>query len=277
MSFDTRGFLSPDLDKWRAQVRAAFPARFGLLDAVSDLGQRCLTEMCAMPRNNENPTKNLLTCALMARLLQQFQGAVVNVERGMVTNARTLLRCGFETMFFLGGSIWVEDFFTIAMRDHKAQQDKLLRMHIEAIKDDPEAGPSIAALEKARAHVEEMLKEYEAKKASFRNIADMAGMMKVYDSYYRALSTDSAHVNMWSIINIFNAEGGINVGPGVGDYMDTLNVAIVLGVTLVEAANYLIRSDEIADSWRPLHKKAMTLMPADPLPEPPANDIGKAA
>jgi hypothetical protein len=49
MSFDVRGFLSPDLDRWREKVRAGFPKRFALLDEVSDLGQRCLRDMCAMP------------------------------------------------------------------------------------------------------------------------------------------------------------------------------------------------------------------------------------
>jgi hypothetical protein len=145
MSFDVRGFLSPDLDGWREKVRAGFPKRFAHLDQVSDLGQRCLREMCGMPRNSENPTKNLLSSALLSRLLQLHQGAIINVERGMVTNARTLLRSGYETLFFFGGSIFVEDFFTIAMQDHKAQQDKLLRMQIEAIRDDPEAGETIDA------------------------------------------------------------------------------------------------------------------------------------
>src|SRR5216684_2501443 len=153
MSFDVRGFLSPDLDRWREKVRAGFPKRFALLDEVSDLGQRCLRDMCAMPHNGENHRKNLLTCVLLSRLLQLYQGSIINVERGMVTNSRTLLRSGFETLFFFGGSILVEDFFTIAMQDHKAQQDKLLRMHIEAIRDEPEAEETIATLEKARARI----------------------------------------------------------------------------------------------------------------------------
>jgi hypothetical protein len=270
MSFDVRGFLSPDLDRWREKVRAGFPKRFTLLDQVSDLGQRCLRDMCQLPRNNENPTKNLLTCALLSRLLQFHQGSIINVERGMVTNSRTLLRSGYETLFFFGGSIFVEDFFIIAMQDHKAQQDKLLRMQIEAIRDDPEAAETIAALEKARAHVEEQLKEYEAKEAGFWNIAKMAGMVKVYDTYYRALSTDSAHVNMWSLMSIFDESGGIKIGPGVGHYEDTLDVAIVLGVSLVEVANHLIRSEDIGKAWRPLHDRAMELMPAKPIPEPPS-------
>jgi hypothetical protein len=193
MSFDVRGFMSPDLDRWREKVRAGFPKRFALLDQVSDLGQRCLRDMCGMPRNHNNPTKNLLTCALLSRLLQLHQGSIINVERGMVTNSRTLLRSGYETLFFLGGSIFVEDFFTIGMQDHKAKQDKLLRMHIEAIRDEPEAAETIAALEKARAHVEKLLKDYEAKEAGFRNIAKMAGMVRAYDSYYRALVRRQGH------------------------------------------------------------------------------------
>ncbi|MFI4998722.1 MAG: DUF5677 domain-containing protein [Reyranellales bacterium] len=279
MSFNMRGFLSPDLDQWREKVRAGFPKRFAILDQVSDLGQLCLNEMCAPPRDKVNHTKNLLTCALLSRLLQLFQGSIINVERGMVTNARTLMRSGFETLFFFGASIFVEDFFTIAMQDHKHQQDKLLRMHIEAMRNDPEAAATIVALEKARAYVEEQLKEYEAKEAGFWNIAKMAGMTKVYDTYYRGLSTDSAHVNIWSLMNIFDAEtGGIKIGPAVGDYEDTLNVTIVLGVTLVEVANHLIKSGEIAKAWRPLHDRAMELMPTKPIPDPPSlSDMGRAA
>lgn len=50
MSFEQRGFLSPDLDQWRELARKRFPQRFGLLDDSSDLAQRCLYEMCRIPR-----------------------------------------------------------------------------------------------------------------------------------------------------------------------------------------------------------------------------------
>ena len=274
MSFGERGFLSPDMDQWREKVRTGFPKRFAILDQVSDLGQRSLNEMCALPRDEGDHTKNLLTCALLSRLLQLFQGTIVNVERGMVTNARTLVRSGFETLFFFGASIFVEDFFTIAMQDHKHQQDKLLRMHIEAMRGDPAAAANIVALEKARAFVAEQLKAYEAKEAGFFNIAKMAGMAQVYDTYYRGLSTDSAHVNIWSLMDIFDAEtGGIKVGSALGDYEDTLNVTVVLGITLVEVANHLIKSDDVFKAWHPLHEAAMELMPARPIPDPPALSV----
>jgi hypothetical protein len=40
----------------------------------------------------------------------------------------------------------------------------------------------------------EQTKEYASKAAGFENIARMAGMQLAYDNYYRALTTDSAHV-----------------------------------------------------------------------------------
>lgn len=186
----------------------------------------------------------------------------------MVTNSRTLLRSAYETLFFFAASILEDDFFTIAMQDHKFQQDKLLRMHIEAIKDDPEAGETIAALKVARAQVVDSLKEYNAKEAGFYNIAKLAGMVPVYNSYYRSLSTDAAHVNMWSIIDIFDKDesgadrGGIKIGPALGNYEDTLNLAIILGVTLVEVANHLIGSTEIAKACAPLRERADKLLEA---------------
>jgi hypothetical protein len=268
MSFSERGFLSSDLDKWREQVRARYLARFALLDQLNELGQRCLNEMCATPHSARDHTAYQLTCALMSRLLQQVQGTIINLERGMVTNARTLLRSGFETCFFLGGSIFIKDFLTTALQDHKYQQDKALRMHMKAIRHDPLSAESIAALEAVRVDLMEKMKEYDAKKIVINDVADKAGLGPAYDGYYRALSTDAAHVNMWSLMEIFDADtGGIKVGPGLGDYEDTLNITVVLAVTMVEVAKYRRQSENIAARLKPLHERANELMPEKPLPD----------
>ena len=92
MSFEKRGFLSAD----RQKIREALPERFALVDEVSDLSQHCLYEITALPRPKEDRTKNLLTAALLVSFLQFL--SVVNMERAMVTNARSLLRAGFETL-----------------------------------------------------------------------------------------------------------------------------------------------------------------------------------
>lgn len=269
MSFEQRGFLSPDLDRWREHARKRFPQRFSLLDDSSDLAQRCLYEMCRIPRPDDNATKSLLTCALYARLLQLFQGSVVMLERGMVTNSRTLLRSGFETLFFVGASIMKEDFFTIAMQDHKFQQDKMLRAQIKRLREsDPPETQIVASLEAALTKVMDDMKNLEMKEAGFWNVAQMAGMLDAYDAYYRGLSTDSAHVNMFSILEIFNPEGGILVGPGIGQYEDSLGVAIALGITIAEAANMLIRSEEIEIACQGLIERAETVVHVVPLPQP---------
>lgn len=105
------------------------------------------------------------------------------------------------------------------------------------------------------------VRQYEPKAAGFKNVATMVGMKEVYDTYYRGLSTDSVHVNVSSLIDMFDVEsGGIKVGPGIGDYRDSLNVLLVLGVTLVEIANHFLKSPEIDVARAELEGRATALM-----------------
>lgn len=273
MSFNELGFLSPDLDNWRANVRKGFPERFGLLDEINVVVQRCLADLGKLPpRPDDDPRGRLLTCALWTRQLHLFQGTVINLERGMVANARTLMRSAFETLFFVGASLWVPDFYRTAMCDYKFQQDKLLRMHIGVLKSAPEPDPDtperVARLERVLAEHHEQTAEYECKPAGFKNIADAASMGMVYDTYYRALSTDAAHVNVWALMNHFNAEdGGIKHGPAVGDYRDTLNIAIVLGGYMIEIVNVGLQLPELTSLYKQIVERVSVLMPPPPDPK----------
>jgi hypothetical protein len=67
----------------------------------------------------------------------------------------------------------------------------------------------------------------------------------------------------------FSVRTGIKFGPGEGDYPDTLNVAIVLGLTAVEYANVLIKSPELREAWKKLEQRASEVIPAVPLPKLP--------
>jgi hypothetical protein len=269
MSFDKQGFLSPDLDAWRAAVRARYPKHFELLSEINEAAQACLGDLAKLPpRPDDDHRGRLLSVALWVRQLQQFQGAVVNLERGMVTNARTLLRSGFETLFFVAGSLWVPAFFRIAQCDYKYQQDRVIRMHIKALKDEPnyesnpESKASVARLEKTLAAHHEQTKEYESKAAGFENIARMTGMDLAYDAHYRELSTDSVHVNVWSLMSHFDPkDGGVVIGPGVGDYKDTLDVTIVLGGYMLEIVNRVLKSEKLTALYRRMVDEVVVLMP----------------
>jgi hypothetical protein len=87
-----------------------------------------------------------------------------------------------------------------------------------------------------------------------RLVATRAGLDHVYDGFYRGLSTDAAHPTLLSLNNHFDTDStgklkSLRWGPDFNDALsidDTLSLAALAGLILVEKANVLLKNDEIA-------------------------------
>ena len=62
-------------------------------------------------------------------------------------------------------------------------------------------------------------------------------------------------------------DGGLNIGPAVGDYPDTLNIAITLGGYMLEVANIALKQDSITTLYTRFVDAVGELMPPPILPE----------
>ena len=72
MTFEKRGYLSPDMAQWTHRIRAEDAAHFALVDGVSDLGVRAIALMEGKPKT----LQNMFMCAYYLRALQSMQGAI---------------------------------------------------------------------------------------------------------------------------------------------------------------------------------------------------------
>jgi len=91
------GFLSPNLPALIANIRKNGACQFAVAEAFNELG------MCALRDINANPAsqQEVLGDSLFGRVLTSFQSAIILCERGLLSDAATLIRSAAETAIIL--------------------------------------------------------------------------------------------------------------------------------------------------------------------------------
>jgi DNA-binding phage protein len=183
--------------------------------------------------------------------LQSVQGAVLLGERGLVIEARTLVRAAIEALFYVGASIRDSGFAEDLGREHVHRMDKLAKAHarLAALRgpEDIEVGKQL--IEDARD------KERQGRRLPLPDVAAKAGMTSTYEGLYRVLSSD-AHSNIMSIYSTWSSnakEPTISWGPDrdLNVLGDTLLLAAFVGLLLVDELNSRIDDKHIeAESHR---------------------------
>src|SRR5262245_31847772 len=98
MSIDDQGFLSEtDIMQYRDQIRQRYTRYFDFIHRVNTFCQQAKFRLNGTSTNSQNR----LAARLLVKLLTDTQGAVLLVERGLASQARTLLRAACETCIIL--------------------------------------------------------------------------------------------------------------------------------------------------------------------------------
>lgn len=140
----------------------------------------------------------LMIASLYIRSMSNFQGVIIMAERGMVNEAKTLLRCLMECEFAV---VAIDKDKTIVDRfilDDQIQQLgklKALKRNIENGVPLPKGAHSIDEIKTLIRDVESEIKKSNIKKFTIRDLAEIAGLIKNYDSAYKVLS-GTIHVNV---------------------------------------------------------------------------------
>src|ERR1700730_15061637 len=92
-----QGFLAVTLATSIAEIRKDFVAWFAATESFNNLGMQVLPAVKVDQANNQQ----LVAATLYGRTLSSFQAALVLAERGMLTDARTVIRAGAETAIVL--------------------------------------------------------------------------------------------------------------------------------------------------------------------------------
>jgi hypothetical protein len=234
MSFSTHGFLSPELDKFRASLRSvpAYKAWFDFGDGLNRLGNDMLDGVNVPLDDNQR----LTIAGLFVRAHKSLQAALVLAEMGLVGDARTVLRSAVE------GAIAVN-----ALANDPTFLDKLCeayhlnqRKRAQLVLNNPDYR-KIYSVEQIT-EMETTIQDVNAKeKAAGREFVDtkwgnvaQKHCKDLYDLLYRSLSSDGTHTTIDSINRVFESDPqtkriiDVKVGPDIANLVDTLKAACLM-------------------------------------------------
>lgn len=222
MSIDEDGFLSEDIEQVRKRYRETFPEIIGFATELSRLAQSILPTIAGQSRT----LKNLFVSAYFIRALQQCQAAILLAERGMFTEAYTMVRAGLETVFYLGAATRGADFAREMGRDHVKRTKTTVEAHIQGMKMlDANADET-----QLRTVIDAMMAQGVEPEAMFIHaVARKAELTALYDTLYRQLSNGHAHPTLSSLNMIWDMDEnqlprGVLWGPERGDPDEIVDV-----------------------------------------------------
>lgn len=194
------GFLSEIVRTLRSEVHQQNPKLVGLMYSVNRLAVELLHELGISPEK----TDQMVGSVLYARTLQSTQAAVLLLEHGMPTQARTILRSALETLFPLSAIAKdprkADDLIASHDADRRTLADRIKRWK------DPELRASVPLTD---TQLDDIVKN-PAKATNIFEHAKFAGMEDWYGTLYTILSF-AAHSKISDLDNhtVPNAEGEV--------------------------------------------------------------------
>ena len=220
MSLEDEGFLSPEISTWIEQIRHENSEWFELAWQLNRIAQH---QLVTMMKVTEMDTQKFLSAILFMRGLQNAQGAVMLVERGMTSDALTLVRSIFEAVFRLGAIHRNKDFILRFVRGDMDRRSKLVRAFLEG---NAETG-AFSANETAR--LKQFLNEAKSSgpKLSILDTAKAAAFEQFYDTFFRGISDDTVHASLAALKRHVRTDNkghfaGFQWGPDAPHVADTL-------------------------------------------------------
>jgi hypothetical protein len=231
-SFQIDGFLSPDVLKWSDTAHADNAKYFELAE---DLNRR-VTAMLLQNPPPMNKMKQLVSSLLLARTLTSYCAAVLLARRGMIADARAIVRSCTESAIALGAMATVDDFFDQMAEAHDSHRRKIAQMFLETPPTQQElTDEQVSALKEM---VEGIETKYGRKPNSivWASVAENAGMRDLYNLVYRDMSGDGAHATIESLNHHINADADSVIkslsymprAEGVADILSAASRAVML-------------------------------------------------
>ena len=232
MSFKTDGFLSPTMATYTATLRRITPYElwFKYAEELNRLGQ----EILEGHETSVGENQRLITTVLFIRANQSFQAAIILAERGMLADARTVLRSAVEGAIALN-----------AIANDPTFDQKLIEAHLNfqrrtanVVLSEPDyrGQHSDAEIEQMRETVKDVEAQEVAAGYAFRDIGWSTVATKhcrdLYDLLYRPLSNDGTHTNVNAIHRFLEFDGsnpiGLRFGPSTHDLVEVLKMACLM-------------------------------------------------
>ena len=288
------GFLSPSLAGDCARIRADFSPWFDVAEDFNRHAMRVLPSLQPGVDSNDG----LVVALLFGRALTTFQGVLILAERGMLGDARTLVRAASEAAIVLAAVVADPTVCEQLIDDHFRHLKKMRNAWLED-------GQAVAVMSKEQVDaVRAALADAERDRPSVKGgnpmslepLSKIGGTLALYNAVYRSMSGDAAHVTADSLNRhaLADADGrvrGLKLGPTVDGLADTLFGSMWTLAAVLEATGvFFTRPAEDggqaqgADRWSAFAEERSKLVarlmalgdPADFRPRPQVPTTGAA-
>lgn len=194
MSVNDAGFLSPDIEQHREQIRTQWREHFDLCGRAS---QCCHSQKFKLTVHPEN-YQEVYAVGVFLKLLGDAEGAVILFERGLFSQGSSLLRVAIECSITLAKICQDQAFASAFAKIGEGERLKLLK----CIKNS--AHPELQRLreEIPDGLLAELEESVGGEKKIIEQWAGHVGMGNVYDVQYRLFCTD-VHTGPYSLERFF--------------------------------------------------------------------------
>jgi Family of unknown function (DUF5677) len=233
MSFEIDGFFSPDIDQFISAVRNTAPTKawFDFARDLNRIGFDLLRNAKTAPSENAA----FAIHGLFVRGHQSFQSALLLAERGLIGDARAVLRSGVEGTIAIYALAADPSFVDDLIEAHYYNQRKAARLLLA----DPTYlatydAADIAAMNSAVATAD-AAEQAKGRKLRDINWADVAlkHCRDLYQLMYRSFSSDGAHTTLNSLDRYVMADANGRItsfksAPGPEGLVETLSAICLL-------------------------------------------------
>lgn len=185
MDFDEKGFLGTSIDDFSKSVQMQYSKFFELSHDINELAHAIKFELKIHNRDRQE----FLAATLYLRLLNGFDAVVILGIKGLLFEAKVVLRSVIESLFILKLLCEKEDFALEYLGSSKVQSLKWMKIAHET--QDPNfeslrqyATPEV--METLRKEIE----QHGLRKLDVEPIAKRAGLHHFYNTQYRLLSEE---------------------------------------------------------------------------------------
>lgn len=207
-----KGFLSPAMTEVIAQIRATHATIFDLAERLNVLAHQ---EMFATEVSSSN-AQHLLIASLLHRALTTFQGVVVLCERGLGSEATTLLRTLLEVMFRLVAIAKDAEVGRAYILEDEAHRRKFINK-FKLLSESVKSTVGSPTLDSLLATISQKIDDNDIRKLKTQWFAERADLEDFYHSAYSVFS-GTVHVNVRDLesaleVNVDGEITGFNYGP----------------------------------------------------------------
>jgi hypothetical protein len=187
MSFEAHGFIGASIQSWIKKIHDDHSALFNIADETNKICQGSLHEIDA---HNKAPQEIVIAC-LYIRILSNYQSIYIHCERGMLPEARAILRCMYEAVFILAAVVNDSTLTLTYIKEHDKRRHEFIQK-LKKLKDKPD-NYDREKLSDLETTLQEEIKQIE--KFKTEDWAKKAGMLDVYLGAYTVLS-GTVHVKI---------------------------------------------------------------------------------